>query len=681
MQVKFSNFFSAFLIHTAFAFLFLFSNESLVAQKKSDTTTEIKEIVITGFLPNSPKLTSLNIEPYPLKLMNEKAPFNLCDALAKLPGIAQMTTGNAIAKPVIRGLFGNRILGSLSGLRFDTQHWQDEHGMGLSQIGINRVEIIKGPASLLYGSDAIGGVINVIEEKPQVQGTRVDVGTALFSNSRGTLTDVGIQKLKGNHWWRIRLGYEDHADFSDGANNRVLNSRNSGTYLKAGFGFTKKNWKQENTYNFSYNQFGFIMEDMDSSMRTENRWTRGMTGSHHIVMLNLLNSQNVFQLKSSLLKLNIGLQSNSRREDEGGGQISLNMHLASALENLRWEKELNQHITFVANQQFNFTSNTNYGGRIIIPDANMTEGNVAAYFKFFIQKFIIESGAGINIKSIQTFETRTLNSPGKAIQPFSIHRETANAMLGAVYNPSKSTSIKCNFSTGFRAPNLAELSSNGVHEGVYRFEIGDPNLKVEQNLNGDLNFEYAKKVFFFSASVYYNRFFNYIYLAGTSDTYLGFPVFRFRQQDAVLYGSEWMASLKPSAWRGVEWKESFANTKGTLQDGSNMPFIPAYKLNSSVRWEHNLSTHYRGFFIEPEGQYIFSQNKPAQFETATPGYFLLNLATGVTIQCPKGNWILGLNGKNLSNKKYADHLSRLKYYGLYNQGINVVFSVRKEIKW
>src|SRR5437870_5519050 len=129
---------------------------------KNDTRYELQEVVVTGFQPNNPKYTSINIEPYSLQQINEKAPFNLSDALAKLPGISQITTGNSISKPVIRGLYGNRILVLLSGLRFDNQQFQDEHGLGLSQIGIDRVEVIRGPASLLYGTEAIGGVINVI---------------------------------------------------------------------------------------------------------------------------------------------------------------------------------------------------------------------------------------------------------------------------------------------------------------------------------------------------------------------------------------------------------------------------------------------------------------------------------------------------------------------------------------
>lgn len=109
---------------------------------KTDSVNALNEVVITGFQTNNAKFTSLNIEAYSLEKLNEKTPFNLSDTLSKVPGVSQMSTGNSISKPVIRGLYGNRILVLLSGARFDNRQWQDEHGLRLSQIGIDRVESI-----------------------------------------------------------------------------------------------------------------------------------------------------------------------------------------------------------------------------------------------------------------------------------------------------------------------------------------------------------------------------------------------------------------------------------------------------------------------------------------------------------------------------------------------------------
>src|SRR6185369_11396047 len=149
--------------------------------------------------------------------MPENGALSLSDGIAKIPGVSQLTTGAGISKPVIRGLFGNRIQTVLLGLRFDNQQWQDEHGLGLSDVGVERVEIIKGAASLLYGSEAMGGVLNIIEEKPAPMGkTQSDVSMQLFSNTYGIATDAGVKHSNEKCNWRLRIGEVSHGDYSDG---------------------------------------------------------------------------------------------------------------------------------------------------------------------------------------------------------------------------------------------------------------------------------------------------------------------------------------------------------------------------------------------------------------------------------------------------------------------------------
>ena len=271
--------------------------------------------------------------------------------------------------------------------------------------------------------------------------------------------------------------------------------------------------------------------------------------------------------------------------------------------------------------------------------------------------------------------------PGDPIQPFTKNDITGNGMLGAAFNPNEWLTIKNNTATGFRSPNLAELSSNGLHEGVYRYEIGDPNLKTEQNINTDLAIEINREQLFFSASAFYNQFYNYVYLSPTTETFYGFPVFRYKQANAHLAGGEFFMTVQPRRLKGLQWKEGFTLTQGILDNGGYLPFIPAYKLNSSIRFEQKLKKKITSLFIEPEFVYVFKQDKPAQFETQTGSYYLVNLTSGITVAGRNGDWRLGIAGTNLTNQAYMDHLSRLKYYGLYNQGINFVFSARKEIKW
>lgn len=668
--------------------ILLFTCITVQALAQADTAQKLDEVTITGIQESQAKQTSVHIEPYSLEELDKKAPFNLSDALSNIPGIGQVTTGNAISKPVIRGLYGNRILVLFSGLRFDNQQFQDEHGLGISQIGIDRVELIRGPVSILYGTDAIGGVINVIEETPAQQGKFLDINTRFFSNTLGTLTDIGYATLRGNKWRRIRLGFESHADYTDGNGDRVLNSRNKGYYLKLGSGNKRGNWIQNNSYNLSFNQFGFITPDLNKFFEPDARWSRNMEGEnggpHHNVLLNILSSQNTLLLKSSTLKINVGAQSNLRMEDEGGGEISLNMHLLSGLQNAKWEKPLTNRLLFIANEQFTYENNTNYGKRILIPNADMLEANLSGFLRLSLSQVVLEAGIGGNYKKIKTYFTPPLNGPSKNVQPFNVGHITGNGMLGISYNPNRWLNIKGNVSTGDRMGNLAELSSDGLHEGYYRYEIGDPNLELEKNINSDISLELSTKQLFLSASGYYNKFWNYIYLDKDPLNFFGFPIYDFRQQDATIYGGEFVMIYKPEYLPGLQLKESFCTTRGSLSTGGYLPFIPADKNRVSLIFLTNINRLYRSLSIEPEFEYALPQDRPAQFETATTDYGLLNLYCGLIANWGKHEYKWNFAVHNILNKTYHDHLSRLADPSLFNpainnEGINFVLSLNTKL--
>lgn len=672
MLLSFSTYKNQFLL----AALLVFSaGTSLFAQEPD--TVKLKEVIVTGISVSDPRNTSLNVEPLATAQMEQYGAANLCDGIARMPGVSQMTTGVAIAKPVIRGLYGNRILVLLGGLRFDNQQWQDEHGLGMSQIGIDKVEIIKGPASVIYGTDALGGVINIIMEQPDsLHPKQLDFNTRFYTNTLGTLTDIGYKRTRETKWWRVRAGVESHADYSDGNGTRVLNSRNSGYFLQTGFGSTHSRWKTENTYNFSLNNFGFILEDIHDFFDADARWSRSMVGPHHIVVLNVLNSQNTRYLRNSILRVNAGFQSNLRMEDEGGGQISLNMHLMSGLLNVKWEKQVKPHTLLVVNHQQTFENNTNYGARIIVPDANMYESSLAFFLRHTHDRVILEAGAGAGIKDIMTKVTTNLSSPDSVFPAITVVRPSFNGTAGLSWLANEFVTLKWNTSSGFRAPNLAELNSNGLHEGTFRYEIGDPNLAIEQNVNSDLSLEVNKKRVFFYISAFANRFFNYIYLAPTSEEYYGFQIFRYEQQNAFLYGGEAVFNASTAALPELSMKTVFSTVTGVLDHGGYLPYIPAWKATGAIRYEKKQDRKIKGYYAEPEFVYVLPQQQPAQFETATVDYGLLNFTAGCTISAGKNDLVLSLAGQNLLNKVYADHLSRIKYYGLYNPGRNFVISLR-----
>lgn len=650
---------------------------SLHAQTDTSAAKTLPEVEVQSVRNTYIHKTALNVTELSAAAMHNKGAFNISDALTSVPGISQMNTGVAISKPVIRGLHGNRLQTVFSGLRFDNQQWQDEHGLGISDIGIDRVEIIKGPASLLYGSEAVGGVINIIEEQMPEEGRITgDFNTKFLSNTLGNSTDLGFKGNRNNKNWRVRAGYESDADYQDGHDTRILNSRFSGYYFKASYGFRKKRWICQNNYNGSLNNFGFIMSDSKTDKELDNRFSRSMDGPHHTVALNILSSQNIISLKRSLLKLNVGAQSNLRMEDEGGGEISLNMHLASLVYNLQWIKMLTQRTELIISNQSILQNNTNYGKRIIVPDANMTETGLSVFLNQKLGIMILEGGIGGNYRHIKTFESGAFNTPDKEIGPFERSLPALNGMLGLTVNPNEHFNIKLCGSTGFRSGNMAELASNGLHEGIFQYEIGDPNLKAEQNYNAELAVNYNSKQFDFSVAAFNNYFDNYIYLAPTAETFYGITIFRYYQNTADLYGGEAALSIHPVALKGLELNANYATVTGMLGDTAYLPFIPAEKLHGELKYTFSLKKTMKDFYISVSNDYVFGQIHPATNETSTNAYNLLNAGIGSDLSFGKQTIKLSLICTNLLDEYYYDHLSRFKPYGFHNIGRNIILNIR-----
>ena len=204
---------------------------------------ELEEVVIS--VPSG-KLQSENIvsiERRKLEKLQQTAPLTLTEAISNIPGVEQNTTGAGIGKPVIRGLSGNRIVTYAQGIRIENQQWGDEHGLGVGEVGIESVEVIKGPASLLYGSDALGGVLYFIDERYAGHNTVEGfVETKFLSNTLGTVNNTGFKIHKANLKFNLFGGYSSQSDYGVPKLGRVHNSRFDEKNIKSSFGFNMKNW-------------------------------------------------------------------------------------------------------------------------------------------------------------------------------------------------------------------------------------------------------------------------------------------------------------------------------------------------------------------------------------------------------------------------------------------------------
>lgn len=658
----------------AFLTVILGIHLSIDAQDTSKYTA-FPGTVVTVYSPQNYSESSLNIRGIPVDSLGGGGNYTLTDLLARTPGVSMLSTGPGISKPVIRGLYGNRVLVLLNGLKFDNQQWQEEHGLGLGDAGLSRVEIIKGPMGILYGSEAIGGVVNLIDEGKADKGkTETDYRVKLFSNTLGMDFNFGIKTNKGNKWYGVRVSGNNHADYFDGSNARVLNSRMDGYLLKAHLGFRRKNWVCENRFISSFNRFGFIFNDIYTFVDEDARYNRSLNvNPAHLVLLNVLNSENKIILsKRQSLTFNVGVQSNRRMENEGGGAISLDMHLLTGQYQLKWKNTINKNNELVFSGSSCLEDNTNYGARKIVPDARMAEHLVSGFWEHRAGKrLILENGAGVGTKEVKTFFTPMVNGPDKEIKPFDKHSFFYNALSGFSYKIDSGSYIKANVASGVRVANLAELSSDGLHEGVFTYEIGNPNLKNEQNLAVNVELAINEKYWSFGFSPFVNYFRNYIFLAPTTEDWLGFPVFRYRQTNAFQRGMEAQVSLKP----GLNWQidAAVSGMMSTTDDGLYTPYTPANKLSLSVQKSLNILNG--PIILRAGADFYRRQNQLYTAEKGTPAYHLFDFSARGKMGMQKQiDWQITVN--NIANATYYDHLSRFKYFGLYNMGRNCVVSLK-----
>ncbi|MCB9170615.1 MAG: TonB-dependent receptor [Flavobacteriales bacterium] len=633
---------------------------------------QLQEVTIIGDQVDAPKATSRAVSVVSTNAMRDRGALNVSDGVSRLPGVSQLTTGVGISKPVIRGLYGNRVQVNMLGQRFDNQQWQDEHGLGLSDVGIDRVEVIKGPAALQYGSEAIGGVLNVIEDRPAPVGTtEQDLHLGAMSNTGGGTIAYAIKGSKQRLWYRVAAGADSHGDYASSGNARVLNSRSAMYTGKASLGWRKGRWSSTEHLLFSFGQFGFVF-DTASRAVDDGRYARSFEGPHHQVTIGMFGTENTYHGERLKWTINGGWTTNKRQEQEGGNKISLDMLLNTASLRLQAVANVGAHATWTNGIALMYRTNTNLGSRTIVPDARTLEGGLFSLYRLKRDHVAFEGGVRLDDRAIRTLATSDLNPVGSPVEPFDRSWTGLNGSLGVAWDPCESFNLKVNVSSGYRSGNLAELSSNGLHEGTARFEIGDPDLGLEQNVCAELGGAWdLDGQLELSASVYRNQFFDYIYLAPTGEEYLGLMIYRFLRSDAVLQGGECALDLHPKALRRFVLHADYSLLRAEKASGDPLPFIPADRVQGELTFTPS-DRWWASFGV----RHVLQQDRPAEFETATPAYTLLDARLGWRSNWPGSTLRITLYGTNLADVRYVDHLSRFKTFGLYDMGRNVGLSLQ-----
>ena len=639
------------------------------------TAIRLQEVQVRGGIFQSPRALSQSIVRLEARESMESGAASLTDALTRIPGVGQLATGPGIGKPVVRGLYGNRIQVNLLGLLFDHQQWQDEHGLGLSDLSALPVELIRGPSSLLYGGDAMGGVINLLPSPtPTEEGLKQDLMVRLHHNTVGVSGAYGRQKRTGDTWRLWRITADNQGDGIQGDGKRLLNSRNSLYTFRHQFGTRRARYLMQRHVYFSFNQAGFVFDSI-ARIIPDNRFSRRLDGPHHNVAVGLFSQEHTWIMHVGRLRLNWGWVGNQRLEQETGNKISLNMLLNTISGRLLYVRPLGLRHQLSLGVSAMGQLNRNMGARVIIPDAFNSETALFGLWEWHKGPLYAEAGMRLDWRYAQTWITSPISSPGRGLDPFARNRIAGNTSVGLVYEVLENLRVRTNLSSGYRVPNLAEWSSNGLHEGTIRWEIGDPNLNIEQNLNTEIGILYELgEELDLQANVYRNAFQNFIYLSPTGSDFRGFPIFVFRQGNAQMKGVEAQAKLHLHEIPWLELQTAYSQTQGMLQSGEYVPFIPANRLQSSMRVQTRASHKGINWFARLDHQWCQAQNQVGPFERSTPAYQLLHAALGW--EQTKGSITrkILVSVQNLLNLSYSDHLYRLRYFGFLNAGRSIQIS-------
>ncbi|HYC28087.1 MAG TPA: TonB-dependent receptor, partial [Chitinophagaceae bacterium] len=533
---------------------------------------ERSEVVVTGIS----SATQSRRTPTPITTVRRQdllrhASMNIVDAISRQPGVSQIGTGPAVSKPVIRGLGYNRVITIHDGVKQEGQQWGDEHGLEVDEYSVSKIEILKGPASLMYGSDAMAGVINIMSNVPVPDGTlRGNFISNYQTNNK--LRGAGLNLGANNHGfnWNVSGSLQAAADYQNKYDGRVYNSKFNEKNLGGYIGYNG-NWGYTHLIaSYFKEDLGVVEGERDALGRFIKPLPGGVDGTPDESDFNStkpqvpwqrinhakLVSDNSFNIGQGRLALILGYQRNQRTEygnpddpsekelffDLGTFNYSGIYHLA---EKNSWRTAIGMNGMAQTNK--------NKGTEVLIPEYSLFDIGTFIFSQKSWDKVTISGGVRFDNRSLDSKAFRE----GSDIKFAAFNKDFANfsGSAGISYLPSKLVTLKFNIARGFRAPTVAELSSNGVHEGTNRYEFGDNSLKSETSWQLDGGIELESQHVSLEATLFSNNIRNFIFYrklsaVGGGDSTIEvdgnfIPAYLFDQSPARLAGLELRLDIHP----------------------------------------------------------------------------------------------------------------------------------------
>ncbi|MCF3108608.1 TonB-dependent receptor [Niabella sp. CC-SYL272] len=708
----------SFVGYRSFVGVVVINGETTQDFKLKVSVVENDAVVVTGVSASTQlKHMPTHISVLSQKELQQSSGTGLLDAVAKVPGVAIITTGPAIAKPSIRGLGYNRVVTLNDGVRQEGQQWGDEHGIEIDEYSAQKIEVLRGPASLMYGSDAIGGVLNILTNVPVPENTvKANLSGSLNNNNN---MQGGYANVAGNingFNWNAYGSVKGAGDYNNKYDGNVLNSRfkekNVGGYLGL-----NKQWGYTHLVISNFDQHlglvegerddegHFILDGYEPGSKQTNSKSPLIPNQRIQHFKIALDNNFTFDNGSRITAL-VGFQRNQRKEfgdvaNPNDPEAYFDLKTINYSAAYHWPVMNGWKTSFGVNGMSQ--QNSNRADEALIPDYRLFDIGVYGYTSKTVNRTTISGGLRFDNRNISS--KLTYEDGEEKFQPFTRSLSSVSGSIGLAHDFNEHITLKANASKGFRAPNMAELAANGVHEGTFRYEIGNRELKSEDSYSFDLGLDVNTQHVSLNVSPYINHINNYIYYqklqnsAGADSSIGDLYVYKFTQQSANLYGVEATLDIHPHPLDWLHFENSFSWTRGVFTnavDGSdNLPLIAPLRLLTELRAEFPSQLKaFRNFYAKAEMDNVGAQNQYFSgygTETATPAYTLFNAGIGSDIYwggTKRATVILAIN--NIGDVAYQQHLSRLKYApenpvtgrtGVFNMGRNFTARLILPFAW
>ncbi len=694
----------------------------------------LNEVVVTGV----GRATAVRDNPVAIvaisaKALRETSGSNIIDVLVKnAPGLNAVNTGPNVSKPFIRGLGYNRVLTLYDGVRQEGQQWGDEHGIEVDAYNIDRGEVIKGPSSLMYGSDALAGVVSLLPWVP-ARGTRGLQGqlTSEYQGNNGLVGNGLRLGMAGPHWlaalrgsYRLARAYRNAVDgfvYNTGFEERNLSglvgyrSARGHTYLNMtlydNLQGIPDGSRDSLTRRFTRQVDEGAQDDVTARPVVPGADLRSyrLSPLHQHIRHHRLYATGQYRLGQGEIDALLGWQQNQRIEynhptvpDQPGMNVRLNT--------------LNYSLRYNAPRVGGLELSAGVGGMVQqnksldatdfpIPDYRLADGGVFGYAKWKHGQWVLSGGLRYDLRQVtwDDFYVRSgasgfdrqapAGAAAGAVRQFAAFQKLyagLSASAGVAYEASRNLVLKANIARGYRAPNITETGSNGLDPGAHIIYKGNRSFRPEFSLQEDLGALFTFRDVSGSVSVFNNHIQDYIYLTLLADDAgnaivdaQGNKTYQYQQAAARLWGGEASLALHPQGWRGFRFDNNLAlvygaNTRFAREAGTAgryLPLIPPPRLSSSlaqkIAWRTGMVAS-----LTPRAtlEYNAAQNRYLGLngsETATPAYALVHLSLGAEIRYRKAATLqLNAGVDNLLDQAYQSALSRLKYFEYYTASPN-----------